>query len=278
MNEHPIDIPAPPVRDRGLLIDALVELTGVADGDQWRAGHGVEWLPWGPIDVTVEAASLFDEYDKQPTGLPDLVTQRAFLIWKSMRRAAAEPISTLLQRVHSALDSPVLLSAWMARELESAQSAGIDLTGSAAHPPTFAAATGVSLHKALIRIEAALTEHQPNVRGIIHLTPGLYGQAAADGLIVGDGVKHTHTGHLVVGDAGHTGKATPHGGSAAGTDEMWIYATTQVYYALGPIRGVTATGADMPVNAMVNEYRPLGERLGILVFDPAVMIAAKVAF
>jgi hypothetical protein len=289
---HDIDQQAPTSRTRATLLSVALEIPAseLTRGGVNRLAAGVTWLPWPDVVANREAILCETIYDKD-AGIrttPAIVTQPGFLMWDRIQCSTAGiELDLLAEMAAKSVDDEGFLSAVLAMELEDAEgSGGIGLVGNITYQPYVASATAVGLDVALANLEAYLASastttgaSKPGVRGVIHLTPGLLTIAVADGLVEWrDGNYQTPTGHLVIGDAGHTGQDTPYDQSAPGDGEAWIYATGDVFYATSPLHGVTRQdSADSgPVYLAQNKIRPLVERDALVVFDPNILSAALV--
>lgn len=274
--EKDIDLPGPRPRTRGILTQAARELPNselIADGSN-RLTAGVTWLPWGAITLTADTATCATVYAKAARALPAVVYMPAFLIYDSLKCGA---ISGLLDEMWARLDKnfEVGVSAAIARQLEFAASGGIGLQGNATYVPAgLGAAT--SLRVALNSAENYIASKLLDSVGMIHMTPGLLTLAAADYLVEWDGsVYRTHTGTIVVGDAGHTGLSTPQGAAIGTATAPWIYVTGDVWYALRGVEKGPETGEGTQF-IRKNLERPLLEVYALLAFDPNVLAAYKV--
>lgn len=282
---HDITLPMQPSpRTRGTLLsvakdlDAALFAAGAAD----RTGLGATWLPWGEIAFEGDDSTCETEYDKdEARDLPEIATQPAFKFWDSL---ICSTLGTSLDMLASRLDTNIteFISAFITRELVTAAlSGGVGLIGNATYTPLKVSNTATSLPVALGNLQALLNTVQPGARFTFHLTPGLYDQALALGLAreVGDHAE-THTGHILVGDAGQLGTDTPHGAtSATANTESWIYGSGDIYYRTTPVKGVTEVdqGDGGAVKVLTNKNKPLVERTGLILFDPNVLAAAKVS-
>lgn len=287
--EKDIDIPGPRPRTRGLLIGpngGARELPAemLTYGGSSRLTAGVTWLPWGEITLTTEPVGCAIDYNKSARELPRTMAQYAFLIYDAL---TCGKLSGMLDELWARVDHNMLvgLSAAFATQLESAADGGLGLVGANNYngdtaadyvPAVGGAAT--SLRVALNSLEQYLASKMLDSVGMIHMTPGLLSLAAADYLVVWDGtVYRTHTGHVVVGDAGHTGTSTPTGGAQGTAAAPWIYATSDVWWAVRdqPLLMEAETGEGYEL-LRKNVDRPMRETYGILVFDPNILAAARV--
>lgn len=287
---HAIDtIFRPEARDRGTLLGAARPIPNdqLVEGRANRLAAGITWLPLPDIVLNREEVDCDTVYDKTPRGVPDLATQPAFLLWDMVQCSiggglTAQWLSTVIEL---GLDPGEFLTAFLAMELETgAASGGLGLVGNGTYTPAVATSSAVSLTTAIADLEtylASTAAGKPGMRGVIHLTPALLTIAQAQDLVEWrDGQYRTATGHIVLGDAGHTGQATPTGQSAPGDGEAWVYATADVWYGLGEIHGAALVSGAEGGGAFYqphNDLRPLLERAAILAFDPHVLGAALVS-
>lgn len=281
---HAIDtLPMPEGRDRATLLSVARVLPG--DMVDRVVGGGVEWVPWPDVAANHVAVGCDETYDKTAREVPSLVAQAPFAIWDRVQCSTAGlELPWLADAVGMGIDR--FVSAQYAMELEDpTDTNGVGLTGNVTYPPAVVTSSASSLGVALAELEGYLAEQggggKPGMRGVIHLTPGLLVLAVGEGYVeFRDGYYRTPTGHLVVADAGHTGTAAPYGQSAPSSGSAWIYATGDVFYALGSMGGLSVmdpTDADGgPVYVAQNKMAPLGERMGLVVFDPNVLGAALV--
>lgn len=275
----------PRPRTRGTLLSVAREIPDAAA----RNLAGVTWTPWPAVAATREAVDCDEVYDKSTIrDVPDLAAQPPFLMWDRIQCSTAGlELDWLVEAAQQGIDDFVTVV--LAAELETATaSGGVGLVGNATYTPTVLSSTAERLGLALVRLEGYLAQGSKwdGAVGVIHLTPGLLTIAAQDGLVMWDpsagnmGCYVTATGHCVVGDAGHTGQTGPQGQSGAGTDEAWIYATGDVWYALGSIPQMSVTDPTDPDGGPVyigqNKHRPLLERAGLVAFDPEVIGATLV--
>jgi len=274
----------PRPRTRGTLLSVAREIPRdqlVRNGVD-RTLAGVEFTPWPASARTREPANCDTVYDKSTIReVDDTVAQPSFLMWDRIECSTGGlELDWLVDAALQGLDDYVTVA--LALELEDPNSGGFGLRGNATYTPTVGSATAEPIAVAIARLEEYLAGSKwAGAMGVIHLTPALLTLAAAAEVIMWDpsagsmGAYVTPTGHCVVGDAGHLGSAAPQGQSGAGTDEAWIYATSDVWYALGSTSPLSITQAGTPDEAVRymgrNKNRPLLERAGLVVFDPNVL-------
>lgn len=269
-----LDPQRPTQRDRGLLLDTIPEIPDSAFDSPsdiariWM--EGVTWAPWGTDGLDTLESTCASTYNKTSGEVPDYVTQPAFLLYDSLACSTLGlSFATLAGRVRRNLE--VMASAAFAAELETGAVSG----GHALVDGSTINATAAELHRALHDLEQHLADTLHGATGMIHLTPGLL--AIAPGIAWRDGAYRTRTGHVVVGDAGHSGTPGPTGQSDASASQSWVYATGPVFYRQGPIKGLTGIEeGNSEIYIPTNTNRPLGETFGVVVFDPDTVGAALV--
>ena len=284
MTAVPIQLPFAPVRERGLLAQAAPMIDAGAfsgtdmSGERW-VRDGVVWYPQmfrraKPSEVNPV------EFDKQPDPIVAPVEHQAFLLWDSLSESK---LVNVREWMESTLDYTLtsIVSAALAAQLDNGTpvSGGHSLQGSVEYPPTVVTGAASPLAYALVELEQYLADTLHGAAGMIHMTPQLLVYAHAADLVYWDGsVYRTPTGHVVVGDPGHTGVDQPVGGWPASlTDEAWIYATSQVHWLVSGVKDYRAASVSPDDHDFFrNVERPLKERHAILVFDPNVVAAASV--
>lgn len=265
-----IDLPSPRPRTRGRLVDVAMPIPDFAS-----RFSGVEWLPWPGVEDNRDEVLCETVYAKDPRDLPELQNQPAFLFWDALTCSTLGiSLSTLGRFLNENVTD--FLSATLALELESGTGSGGASLASTADVVTSAA---VPLKVAMALLEDHLGSVLHGGLGVIHLTPGLFTLAVSEGLVDGDTHK-TPTGHDVIGDAGHTGLVDPADGGAPGTNEKYIYASGDIWYATSAIKGVTMIESEdaAPVYIPQNDNRPLVERYGLIVFNQDLVGGALVDY
>lgn len=271
-----IDLPGLERRPYGLLIDASPEIP--ADelaGMRWLLS-GVTWMAFdcSNIETTTEDGCTALEPLDFDRGFGDEIRgQTAFMLWDAIRCSdlSVEP-SVLRDRVEMKLT--VLASAGMASEL---------MTGAASNATALSTAsvdvslgnTAETIRVGFAKLEAHLASKLHGAIGMIHVPPGVLTLALADGLIfmgAGD-VFRTATGHIVIGDAGYTGTATPPNATAANGSQAWLYASGIVRHAITDIIGLREAEKNLTERNIESFY---GHRYGIVTFDPCTVGAVKV--
>lgn len=109
---------------------------------------------------------------------------------------------------------------------------------------------------ALGRIDAYLTRVLSNGRGMLHMTPEMLSLllgATSDWLRYEGGIYYTPNGHLVVADAGYTGRVDSQLQGQLDADAEWIIATPLVEVVLGVVETtpIDSSVFDRTVNDLV---------------------------
>lgn len=126
---------------------------------------------------------------------------------------------------------------------------------------------------AIAQVEDALADKIGNLQGMIHLTPGAFSMVAGD-LEFFEGRYHTHSGHIVVADAGYEGGAPESGAVNAG--RTWIYGSSPVVY-----RYTTPdwTGYDWENWIKThNDQIVRRDGMAIIAFEPCSVVAAEAPY
>jgi len=280
--EKDINLPGPMGRERGTLLSAMQPIPPdeLVARNVTRGWFGVEWLPWGTGNISVDAIDCDVVYDFSARELPDLLVQPAFLMWDALKCSTLSSESEWLRgRVVDNLN--VYASAAFAAELSTGTaSGGLAISGDATYTPTIISATAVDVGRGIAELEDHLADVLHGAIGMIHLTPGLLALAVGDGYVEWrDGQYRTPSGHVVVGDAGFDGTATPFGSTAATSTQAWIYATSMVWYAISGINTTDILTDDQhDTDILHNLNRPIAKRYGLLTWDPSATGAIKVTF
>ena len=280
--EKDINLPGPMGRERGTLLSAMQPIPPdeLVARNVTRGWFGVEWLPWGTGNISVDAIDCDVVYDFSARELPDLLVQPAFLMWDALKCSTLSSESEWLRgRVVDNLN--VYASAAFAAELSTGTaSGGLAISGDATYTPTIISATAVDVGRGIAELEDHLADVLHGAIGMIHLTPGLLALAVGDGYVEWrDGQYRTPSGHVVVGDAGFDGTATPFGSTAATSAQAWIYATSMVWYAISGINTTDILTDDQhDTDILHNLNRPIAKRYGLLTWDPSATGAIKVTF
>jgi hypothetical protein len=283
-----IDTALGPTRTVGLLLNVIDELPlppapdGLSGVDK-RWIHGVTWNPNPTRNPTVAAVDTCSPADfTDPSyGCITAVSQNAFQMYDAFS-------SPVLNFDDSDLDEKVLgrfanWSSWaFARELLSGTASGGLAFRTSAHAPTGVAFTSAAtpIWNALAILETELARTIHNGRGIIHMPPGLLGQAAETYELEVDpatGQYVTPLGNLVVADGGYVSSPAPTGGTASGVAEDWVYASGPVWYrATGPL--LIGEESYEWINLSRDSRRRFLDSYGILVFDPAPVTAVLASY
>lgn len=261
-------------RPHGLLIDASPEIPAAElQGSRWLLA-GVTWVGFdcSNIETTTEDGCTALEPLDFARGFGDSIyTHQTFMLWDAIRCSdlSVEP-SVLRDRVEMKLT--VLASAGMASEL---------MTGAASADRSFTTDalslgnTAETIRVGFAKLEAHLASKLNGAVGMIHVPPGVLTLANADSIISmgADGLFRTATGHIVIGDAGYSGTATPDGATAASSSQAWLYASGIVRHAITDIKGLREAEENLTERNTESFY---GHRYGVVVYDSCAVGAVKV--
>lgn len=272
MAQAPIDIDITGVDRRpfALLLDVARPLPADQIQMRWPLA-GVTWVPWGCSNIDTDVVGCTVTNIKNLEDFPAIETQEAFLLLDGIACSALSSDPALMDaRLRERLD--VYASAAFAVELMHGINGGPNsfetnettIISNVARPVGLAFADG----------ERFLAEKLHGARGVFHITPGTLALAAAYGLVFfNNGGWQTATGHDVVADAGYTGGA-PDGVAAPGADEVFLYVSGQIYYAItaiSPVGQRNHESTDMTRN--IHEF--FAERYGLVAFDPCAVGAVR---
>lgn len=268
-----IDLPGLERRPYGLLLDASPEIpASELQGMRWLLA-GVTWMAFdcSNIETTTEDGCTALEPLDFDRGFGDSIeAQQTFMLWDAIRCSDLSVDASVLRgRVEMKLT--VLASAGVASEL---------MTGAASAGHAFVSDalslgnTAETLRVGFAKLEAHLASKLHGAVGMIHVPPGVLTLALADSLVMGvNGLFRTATGHIVVGDAGYTGTATPDGATAANSSQAWLYASGIVRHAITDIQGLREAEENLIERNTESFY---GHRYGIVAYDPCAVGAVKV--
>ncbi|NNC74977.1 MAG: hypothetical protein HKN93_05635 [Acidimicrobiia bacterium] len=283
--EVDINLPAPPQRERGLLLDAAQSIPPdeIVRSNVNRAWLGVKWMPWGTDMLDLDASDCDVGYNftaDEPVlrRVPDELIQPAFLMWDALKCSTISSTPEWL-RARVVRNLRVYASAAFAGELATAAaSGGLAITGTNLLTPNIINATAQSIRLSMYHLETHLASVLHGAAGMIHVSSGLLGLLVADDLAEWDGrVYRSASGHIVVGDPGWTGQYTPYLSSAATGDQEWMYATAPIWYAISEVN-TTEILTDDPgdTNLLKNMNQPFAKRHGVITWDPSATGAIKV--
>lgn len=268
------------------LLDLAAPIEGLS-GVRWvGTGVKVERFPFNFLkggEASVCGGSTY------PTGYlecseNDWDTFDSFVVGEAIRRqvsgelAASEDADSLLRAM---VDHG--LSRFFAYELLNGTAAGGTHSFSAdAHAPAGVAfgSAATPIWNAISVLEADLADTCGPAIGMIHLPPGLLGQAVSSyGLRWVDGHWETPLGHWVVADAGYLDAVAPSGEAAAAAGEDWVYASGLVSYAhaddQGPIGGLLS---ERSLTLSRNRLERALWSYGILAYDPSLVTAVLTSY
>jgi hypothetical protein len=215
-------------------------------------------VPWGCDDLQTYGVDCEDPDTKDLVDYPEITDQQPFLLVDGIRCSTLSSLPEFMDaRLAHNLD--VYASAAFAQELlTGAASGGHSLEGDA----DSLAAAG-DLVSAIAALEDSLAGALHGGMGLLHMSPGTLAAVAAAGLAVfTDGQWKTPSGHTIVADAGYAADEL--------SDTVTIYATGPVFYAISETQGVGSRNQES-TDLERNIHLFLGERYGIVVFDPCAV-------
>lgn len=241
-------------------------------GKRWL--FGVTFTPFGCDDITGDALDICDD-DRETTysTLAAPVVFKPFLAEVAVERpvlcSTAEELTTYVTE-RTLVQRSSILGAQVERS--EYQTVNPSLASSAAD----VSGDDSSIAGALFYVEQGLADTLKGGAGMIHMPPGVFATLAAQGGVRYDlnGRPFTHTGHLIVADAGYIG-ASPHAEDAV-SGEIWIYGS-------GPVVAKYDEDLIIPGGLDVfsrprNEWKIDAEQYGIAFFDPCTVVAAVIGF
>lgn len=256
----------------------------IEGGARWMV-DGVTWVdrPYGrALDLTAAGCNA-ENRTTVPLGCEEPFVQLPFQVNDALRLSALNwdalgigDDETLLSQFRR------FLSAAFATELlTAAGSGGHSLKSTATAPAGLAFGSAATpLWNAIAVIESDLAGRFLGDAGIIHLTPGLLGRAASEGIVRRtDSGWETQLGNAVVADAGYLDAPAPDaGGVASAAGEDWIYGSGGVWVLTnGPS---TSGDAFAPDNFAFdrNLVQKWTESQGLIAFSPATVTAALASY
>lgn len=290
-----LTLPAQTPRPRGLLIGTATDLSADAgflvEGTD-RLGLGVKFQGWGcdPLlagNSDCDAQRLFtnagspvdstgDYIDDEGlstvgkgaalNGFPDEQTQPAFLVVdgiscstlsfpdiNALGVSGPNRIRARMRLLMSNMLTSELVTGW-ASQGNSLASTATSLTAS------------TDMDEVAQRIEGHLAATLKGVQGTVVIPPTLLHQAIeADWVLLDNGALRTATGHKVIADSGYLGD--PADPSDAGPATFTIYAAPEVFYRVGPTRGVGWDVSSDTFDWETNMRDRLAEARAQLLFD-----------
>lgn len=250
------------------------------DKDRWMV-DGITWVdrPYGRVLNRTSTSCTPGDRTTVPRGCTEPFVQKSFQVNDALRLTALNLYALGFDSSDDALEVfNRVLSASLASELMTATgSTGHSLKSTATAPAGLAFGSAATpLWNAIAVIESELASRLLGEMGVIHLTPGLFGRAATEGIIkMVDGVWQTHLGNLVIADAGYIDAPAPAaGGSASAAGEDWIYGSGSVWRLLTTPK--TTGDAFNPSNFAFdrNLMQKWTDAVGLLAFSPALVTAA----
>ena len=248
-----------------------------ADANRWM--NGVTFVPRacgtgedifaGPFDPCIAPAT---NTSQDPIdGFEDAVTFLPFLAEVGYKCSALSvDFDTLSDYVKNIVD----VGTSRALGLQAMEGAYVTTNESLRTAASDAAITGAPLNvgNAMSGLEDWLATTLLGAEGMIHLTPGLFAQVAGD--LITDGNRYrTHTGHIVVADAGYRGPA-PDGAVTAGVS--YAYASGPVWYEAETIN---IRGADwQQFNYVHDDVIIRWDVVGLVAFEPCTVAAVQVDY
>jgi len=273
--ELPIRLPRPAPLP-GRFVDVASRL--VAADERWL--NGVTWEPWACRGLSaVEAVDCDTEtLDAITTVCEAAVVQPPFQIIDAIK---ASTLEWTLDEVDALLGERFGLfrSAIFASELVTAAASGGSGLAGEAHAPTGAAfgSAATPIWNALAILEAELAEEIPGQRGIIHLPPGLLGQAVSNyGLRWDQDRWVTPLGHVVLADSGYVNMTEPTGQAASADGEDWVYASGPVAWIESEPVGLGVGIESIQVTR--NTIHRWMSGYGLIVFDPCAVTAVLASY
>lgn len=273
--EIDINLEETPVAWRGALVNAATRLSAeqVTRNGTNRAWFGVKWCP--PEDINVKSHPADCEavnFEQGGAPLRAEVVSAGFLL--SVFQDAPKRTHTL-DGLRNRLDSHLTLraSALLTKEFMTASGSGdLALTGGPGFTPTSFGSQTLADGIAVLEQHAA-TQWTDKGRAVslIHMSVGHLTQSIAAELVEWrDGGFYTHNGLKVVADPGFQNVAPFTQSTAA--NEQWIYATSEVWYALADPEILDAHSEEL----LTNVLRPRGLLYGVVTWDPSQTAAVNV--
>lgn len=294
--EVPIQLPPPPRRPWGLLVDVAEQIPAesfVSDGHD-RLGLGLQHVPWGCEPLHRGSADCSAEFllngdgpafdsegeiieanvteDKFPAigSLDEIVIHPAFKVVDGLRcgvlslpERSDTGFTGITARILNRMRT--LVSETLTAELvDGWASGGPSLMSEAVVLPT-----GFSMASTAAYIEQHLANTLHGASGTVFIPPALLHVAVDAKWVTREGSRYyTRTGHVVISDAGHN----PAQGPGTSTDGFWIYASGPVHYRLSDTRLLGEGSETLDLHHNIRER--LAEAWAQLAFDPCSVAAA----
>ena len=275
-----------PVRSSGLLLDAIDVLPRSADeppGDWWL--HGATWNPIGLSDPVVAAVDTCTPADFALTAngrsCQAAVTQTAFQFFDAFQDTLIDIGPGGIDKIDQLLaDRFDQWESWaFARALVGTASYGGTTLASVAQAPAGVAfgSAALPVGTALAVLESHLARKMQNGRGMLHIAPGLLGQAVDSyGLREVNGTWRTPLGNVVVADGGYVDAGQPTGQAAGTAAASWAYASGPVWYRKSGME--ILGGGWQSIDISRNSVKRWLDSYGILIFDPSPVAAVLAAY
>lgn len=273
--EIDINLDEGPVAWRAALVNSATRLPAeqLTRGGTNRAALGVKWCP--PEDINVKSHPADCEavnFEQGAAPARSEVVSAGFLL-SVFQDAPARTHD--LAGIRNRLDAHLTLraSALLTKEWMTAAGSGdLALTGGPGFTPS--AFGSLPLADGIAALEQhAATRWVETGRAVsmIHMSVGHLTQAVAADLVAWDGDRFsTHNGLTVVADPGFQNVA-PFTESVT-ANEQWIYATTEVWFALADPQVLDGDAQTL----LRNEHRPRGLLYGVVTWDPQETAAVSV--
>jgi hypothetical protein len=272
-----------PARRSGTLVESVapgitVAVPGNGGGD-WPWGNGVK-IVGEDCNLTDAIPMECDELDADdPTeGYGDVVTFSPFAVQVARSCGVMSGIGGQLsddarRRLNEAIGFR------LARELYTGE-----ITSNPAitvDPTVIAVSEALPVCQAVALMIEHIAELYGNLAATLHVTPAALEILASEVCVVREGNQFfTHTGHLVIGDAGYDGRAPTADGYAL-TDpadgEEYVYATGPVAWEYGPAEAFDLTDLGSTTDGRQNRLAALARQPVVAVFDPSCVHLAVLA-
>lgn len=272
-----IDPPDRELRQRAIAINSYLPLELPADprtADRW-AFAGVQFVPYGcsvEVQETTGDPCLYTFQEGiAPQGYPDPVWFPAFSFRVAFQCSVlgytAEEQKERLDVIWANEVSVVIAQQAMSGEWHPT---GMNIQDEVV---TTVSGPASDVKTTIAFVEDALADRIGNFKGMIHLTPGAFSVIAGD--LERDGDRYfTHSGHIVVADAGYEGGAPESG--AVNPGRTWIYGSSPVHF-----RYTTPdwTGYDWENWIKTHNDQIVREDgVALIAFEPCSVVAAEATY
>lgn len=254
---------------------------------RWLQGVGFQSLGFDPL-TTIETILCTDDWvsDKTARELQPNVAFDSFTFYDAMEGSL---LCDNVDRLDGDLEirMPAMVSEQFALELMSGANRtrtvdSVEGTGYGTVNPNFVDDATVVAGgpyeplAALALLEQASADTHHGAQSYLHLTPR--GMSYLNGFEHGEPIDNRWTtaqGHVVIGDAGYTGPEPTASGLGGAADEWW-YVSGPVFWAM-----TQPMSLGLPyerINYTTNQLTNILEGFGIVVFDPAGVVAVPVDY